>query len=290
MKTKKRFEFVSVNGELISPREANIPAVSSGLFYGAGCFETMRYETSGIFKFQEHVDRLNRGLAYLDVPELIFTEEETLLKEITGLIQKNGLRNKTVRVRVQASLLETKGYQKDEEFSVVRIITCKEIPEIKPESFKLVTSDICVVPDDCRPANLKLSNMLHYRKAFRQAKQAGADDALMLTVNGYVAESSIANLFWKKGKNIFTPSADCDILPGIMRNCVIEIVKNTDGLNLKQGTFFPSELADAESIWLTNSVQEIRPVGEIDGKTLPVDFKFVEMLKEALNDLKKQGK
>ena len=290
MKTKNSSEYVSVNGDLLNSRDANIPAVSSGLFYGAGCFETMRYETSGIFRLHEHVERLNRGLAYLEVPDSQFLSGSTLLKEITELVKKNGLMDNTVRVRVQASLLETKGYQKDEGLALTRIITCKEIRSTKPVSCKLVSSAVRVVPGECRPANLKLSNMLHYRKAYRQALDAGVDDALMRTINGHLAESSIANLFWKKGNIIYTPSADCDILPGIMRNCVIEIIKNTEGLNLKEGKFYPSELTDAECIWLTNSVQEIKPVGEIDGKHCPIDLQFFEMLKEALNDLKKQGK
>jgi len=59
MKTKNSSEYVSVNGELLNSRDAKIPAVSSGLFYGAGCFETMRYESSGIFRLHEHVERLN---------------------------------------------------------------------------------------------------------------------------------------------------------------------------------------------------------------------------------------
>jgi branched-subunit amino acid aminotransferase/4-amino-4-deoxychorismate lyase len=72
------------------------------------------------------------------------------------------------------------------------------------------------VPGECRPASLKLSNMLHYRNAFREAADAGADDALMLTVMA-IAESSIANIFWKKENEVYTPSPACDILPGIMR-------------------------------------------------------------------------
>jgi branched-subunit amino acid aminotransferase/4-amino-4-deoxychorismate lyase len=287
MKTDFSSVFVSVNGELHRSREAKIPAVSSGLFYGVGCFETMRYESSGIFRFQEHVDRLNRGLGYLEVPESKFLSAKILFREITDLIQKNGLKDKTVRVRVQVSLLENKGYQKDEGLVLARIITCKEILDTKPVSCKLVTCGVRVVPGDCRPANLKLSNMLHYRKAYRKAKQAGADDALMLTINGHLAESSIANLFWKKGNIIYTPSADCDILPGIMRNCVIEIIKNTDGLILKEGDFFPSKLENTECIWLTNSVQEIKPVEEIDGRTYPVDHQFLELLSDALDVLKK---
>ena len=290
MKINNSSEFVSVNGKQYRSPEAKIPAVSSGLFYGAGCFETMRYESSGIFRLHEHVERLNCGLAYLEVPESQFFSGETLFKEITELVQKNGLKDKTVRVRVQVSLLETKGYQKDEELSLARVITCKKIEDIKPVSCNLVTSDVRVVPGDCRPANLKLSNMLHYRKAYRQAQETGVDDALMLTINGHLAESSIANLFWKKRKIIYTPSTDCDILPGIMRNCVIEIIKKTEGLNLKEGKYFPTELADAECIWLTNSVQEIKPVEIIDGRSFPVDRQFLELLSDALDDLKKSEK
>ncbi len=278
--------FISLNGKIVLQDDANVPAVQSGLFYGAGCFESFLIEQYRVFRFDEHFNRLIFGLDYLGVPTKYHPEKENLSADIYRLVKKNNLQQNRARIRIQCSLNEQKGYYRDSERPLNQIITCNRFHQEPMKPTRLVSVKTKVVPAECRPANLKLSNMLHYRNAFREAVDAGADDALMLTVNGFIAETSIANIFWKNGNEVYTPSTACDILPGIMRNSVIEIVHRHSGLKLSEGNFQYGQLEVADCIWLTNSVREIIPVQSVDEKEFRTDDPVIEMIGAELDKMK----
>jgi len=281
-------QFINVNGKITKMGEGTIPAVSSGLYYGAGCFETLRYDDFGFFRFSKHIKRLNRGLSYLGVSESELLDENDLLEQVRHLIKRNQFENETLRIRIQISLEETKGYHRDENPDSFQVITCQKITLQNSNAATLKTSKTRVIPDVCRPSDLKLSNMLHYRQAFREAADAGADDALMLTTGGFMAECSVANLFWKKGDSIFTPSTDCDILPGLMRKAVIELLEEKFRMNLVEGRFKPKQLLKADAIWLTNSIKEVQAVEKIDGTVCKQEPEFLKQLSSELEKLKQE--
>lgn len=266
-----------------------IPAVTSGLYYGAGCFETFIAENGSIFKFTEHLDRLNKGLKYLGVSEPELIKAESTLDQLDTLLTKNNLAKKRSRIRIQVSLAEKNGYSYKEDLSTIVIISATSVKK-RSKSKKLILSETSVVSSSARPTDLKLSNMLHYRQAYREAEQKGVDDAIMLTEDGFVSESSIANIFWEKNGTIFTPSEDCDILPGIMRNSILDILKNRMNHEVEEGRFSMNELMKADLIWLTNSVFEFVPVSKIGKKTFGVEKHLFSDLRNELNVYKKEYK
>lgn len=272
-------DFVSLNGKVMPAGEARIPVNTSGLFYGAGCFETFRADKNWVFKFENHIDRLNRGLQYLGADQNQMIESGELRAEISKLLAENKLLNESVKIRIQVSLAEKNGYSAENAPDLIRFISATKMSlAVKTAHLKVVNTR--VIPAACKPSDLKLSNMLHYRNAWREARKSGADDAMMLTVDGNVAETAIGNLFWKSGSTICTPSAGCDILPGIMRNNLIEIIQNMDCCSLIEGIFTPNDITEAEFVWITNSVAEIRPVHMIDDAEIPLDKPFLNELKQ----------
>src|SRR5690625_6115432 len=106
--------------------------------------------------------------------------------------------------------------------------------------------------------------MLHFREAFRQAQRAGFKDALLFNSSRLVAETAIANIFWIREETIYTPSAACDILPGIMRKNVMEFLHSELNLTVKEGEFPPEALYEADAVWITNSLMPVKPVERID--------------------------
>lgn len=260
----------------------------AGFYYGAGCFETLRADKGRVYRFEEHLERLNRGLGYLGVPDGSHLCCNALLEEVGRLLQKNKLNHTHARVRIQVSLDERTGYHPTAEPpGLIRLTTTTEIPP-QPAAVSLATVQTQVVPSACRPASLKLSNMLHYRNAFREARKKGAGDGLMLTTGGHVAETSMANIFWKTGDTIFTPSAECDILTGIMRNDLLGILEEKKDIRVEQGKFRRKELDEAGLIWLTNSIFEIMPVSSLDERTLTVQDPFYDEIRKGLQSLKEE--
>jgi branched-subunit amino acid aminotransferase/4-amino-4-deoxychorismate lyase len=272
MAEQKRY--VYLNGDIRPVPEASVSPEMNGLYHGTGAFETFLTDRGAIFRYGDHIHRLNRGLEYLGLARVFQADPDRLRSAINELLDANRLGDKRARVRIQISDSGSGGYASDSDSGLPLIlITSDELRPAGKDSLKLKSTGVCVVPAACKPANLKLSNMLHYRDAMRQARKEGADDALMCTTGGLVAESSIANIFWYQNGMVCTPSADCDILPGIMRNALIDWMDGSTNHELKvmEGRFKPDKLRTAECVWLTNSVMGMVPVSDIDGQMYDVN-------------------
>ncbi len=277
--------YVCLNGKIIKQSEALIPANNSALYYGTGCFETLLVEQSAFFKLKEHIDRLNRGMAYLSGNKVDPLTVNQMKRDTLRLINENHLEQETVKVRIQFSLMEESGYSESENPKTFLLITVSRASEsVKP--LTVTIAETRVVPGNSKPADLKLSNMLHYRQAWREAKSAGMDDAILLTAEDYLAETSIGNLFWKKEDEVYTPSTDCDILPGIMRNSLIDILTNKMSFRVNEGKYRLNELKTAESVWMTNSVREVQEISKIDEQGFETDQPFMSELRNWLIEYK----
>ena len=279
---------ISLNGRIIKSQDARIPAVQSALYYGTGCFETVRADSGKFLHFVKHCERLKNGLAWLgadpdDIPDARMLYDDTGL-----LLEANQLQDKIAKVRIQAFPEDSPGYGKRQSPPVSILITAEPYqPAGQP--IRVCTVSTRTIPGISRPAELKLSNMLHYRNAYREAEKQGFDDGLLLNIEGYIAETSIANIFWRKGDEISTPSANCDLLPGIMRSVVIDLVENMDRLILKEGKLLPELLKEADEAWVTNSVKELVWLKEVDGKRYKTDSEFKKKLQSKFSWFKNEN-
>ena len=279
-------EYVILNGRLLPAPDAYIHASSSGLYHGTGAFETFLAEQGSVFMFDEHIGRLNRGLDWLGFDPKQFVHMKETGEEVSELLKANGLTGTAAKVRIQVSQAGSTAYGKERVSNSVRLITAEPYRSRPDNALRLKTAETRVVPAACRPSDLKLSNTLHYRQAWREATNAGFDDALMLTIGEYVAESAIANIFWKKGDIIYTPSEECDILPGIMRNAVIKAVRDMNVGTFETGEFNRKDLLGADQVWLTNSVMEVQPVGMIDEVRFNSGMRLINDLRNKLKTYK----
>lgn len=93
----------------------------------------------------------------------------------------------------------------------------------------------------------------------QQARTNGFLDVLFLNCGKHIAETTTANIFWIRQGKLYTPSIDCGALPGIIRQVVLELATEQD-IPFEEGHYPWTELASADAIFLTNSIQGIRPV------------------------------
>jgi 4-amino-4-deoxychorismate lyase len=129
------------------------------------------------------------------------------------------------------------------------------------------------------PAGIKHSNYLNSILASMEAAAAGADDALMLSVSGDLAECSTANIFVVRGSEIMTPSPETGLLPGITRTVVFELA------SVQEGILQPDILRTTSELFVTNSVVGILPVRRVDSMHFPVDGIQTSRLRRAYNRL-----
>lgn len=278
----KKNRYIWANGKMVRDSDPVLRPETKGLMYGAGCFETLRSYKGKFLHLNLHLERLIKGMEYLDIDPGEQFPADQLRVSIQRLLAENGLSDQDAIVRIQVSDAGMRGYRSNREIQPNVIITTSPLND-RIGQYRLSTVSQRVVPSASRPADLKLSNTLHFMQAWREAQKNGADDALMLTSKGMVAESAIANIFWKKGDTIFTPSRDCDILPGLVRQILLELLTRSPNYHVQEDKFLPADLLDADIVWLTNSVRQILPVASVDGHDFPVETQFYEDLKNAFH-------
>ncbi len=278
-------KYALLNGELILSSALAISVSNRGFMYGDGCFETFRSYQGKFLHLDEHFDRLQIGLNYLGMDSLI--DSETLLKQVNLLLEKNELEDVDAAFRIQCVRKGGPGFATTSN-KADYVITSRALPEVKKE-IVLKTVETRAIPEVALSRKVKLTNSINYIKAAQEVTQLGGDDALMLTVNNMVSETTIANIFWVKGNKVFTPSTNCDLLPGVTRHIVIQLVSEVADIELIEGEFQLEELISAEAVFCTNSLREISPIARIDNtlfdelnpvvKSLQKDFELYKASK-----------
>lgn len=277
-----------MNGQILDEDSAKIGAVSSGLFYGAGCFETLVSYSGKFLCLEDHILRLNESLRYLGASEYRLNPPIKYHDNIIKVLKTNDISGLKSRIRIQVSFNEKGGYGIEEDPLLNTIITAI------PFSSEPFTPSLCyvgtrAVPSSSKPSHLKLSNMLHYRAAHREAQERGFDDGILLSNRGFISETSIANLFWRKGDEIFTPSAECDLLPGITRNIVMGLISSMKGYHIIESEFEADHLSGADEVWITNSVRELQWVKRIENIEFKIATPFSKMLTDHFQQYKKSN-
>lgn len=276
--------WVIYDGNLIKANETVVPVESRGLMYGDGCFESFPAYSGKYFKLKEHLARLEEAAEFLDFdyPEDLAIKSFRPLSD--ALLQRNNLETGDAILRIQLWRSGGRGYGTLENQVIHYSIITSPLPEFK-DSVSLATVDIRRIPSVSMPSKFKLTNNINYITAARQADKQGADDALMFTVGGNLSETTIANIFWISGNHIYTPSTDCDLLPGITRNTLIEVIRQLPDYELKIGQFKRDHILNADAAWICNSLRKIISVSHIDDHLFDINHPFLTLLKSKYNDL-----
>ncbi len=277
--------FIWMDGKIIPWRDARIHVLSHALHYGGSVFEGERIYGNNIFKRHEHSARLIRSAELIDMTIPFSVEEiENASQEVAhvnnitdGYIRPLAWRG-TEQMNVSAHAC-----------SVHVAIACWEWPQyFFPKSGEeggvaLKTSRWRRPDPRTAPVQSKTSgNYTIGTMAKHEAEAAEYDDALMLDLQGQVAEASGANLFMIKDGAIKTPIPD-SFLNGLTRQTVIKMAQEL-GFELEETRIMPEELLLADEVFLTGTAAEVAPVGRIDDteyKTGPV----TKQLKDAYADL-----
>jgi branched-chain amino acid aminotransferase len=235
-------ELASVDGVITPTAEATIPLADDGLYRGDGVFEVIRLYGGRPFALAEHLDRLERSAAAIELP----VERGRLVREIDGLLNRFGVGEAQLR------LVITRGGR--------RIAATEELPD-KGESVRLAT--VIYTPTIILTGVKSLSYGANMQ-ATRTAQGRGADEALLVRPDGIVLEAPTSTIFWVSPEGgLRTPSLGTGILESITR---AQIVRE---LHVEEGEFHRDDLNAAHEAFLASTVREVQPVTAIDGRELP---------------------
>lgn len=249
------------NGRFISAGEGVVAPVDHGFLYGHGLFETMRAYGGRVFRLKEHLIRLDNAAQFLRWPKLPSHDE--LGDAIAGVLSQNQLLNASVRL----TLSRGPGTPRPDPGScaqpTVTVFASPLPPPLPPSGWCIAT--VALRRNLSSPlVAIKSANYLDNILAKQEAAAQGAQEALMLNTDGFVAEGSMSNLFLVSAGRLITPNRDSGILPGITRGVIIELAQSA-GIRVEERRVKPEELTQADEVFLTSSVMELIPVKMIDG-------------------------
>ena len=258
---------VNIDGELVHRDQARISPFDSAVQGGDAVWEGLRVYDGKVFKLNEHLDRLRSSalaLAFAEIPT-----HEHITQEIKKTLAANRMRDAVhIRLTLTRGVKVTSGMDPRLNQSGPTLIVLAEhkAPVYAKSGLTLVTSTIRRFPPDCLDPKIHHANLIQSILAKIQANAAGADDAVMLDVHGFVAETNATHLFLVHRGVVMTPkTVACP--EGITRATVIDLCKRHRIPNAERDLSL-TEFYRADEVFCTGTMGELAAVTKLDGRTI----------------------
>ena len=258
---------VWIDGTLYKREDAKISVFDSLSQGGDAVWEGLRVYDGRIFSLDEHLNRLMesaKSLAFEKIPSIAFIKDA-----IFTTLKANKMYDEThIRLTLTRGKKITSGMNPQlNQFGCTLIILAEWKPAIySGKKLKLVTSNIRRNSPLCLDSKIHHNNLLNNILAKIEANHAKADDALMLDLNGFVAETNATNIFMIKKGSVFTPFADA-CLPGITRGLIIKICEENK-IPIFEKNISVTEFYNADQVFTTGTMGELAQVIEIDKRQI----------------------
>lgn len=260
------------DGEMIPWRDAKVHLLTHTLHYGMGVFEGVRaYETDdgpAIFRLEEHTDRLFRSAHIMNM-KMPFTKDQLNQAQIDAVRENKlphaylrpmvfygsegmGLRANNLKTHVMVAAWEWPSYMSPEALEL----------GIKVRTSSYTRHHVNISMCKAKANGHYINSML----ALNEAISGGADEALLLDVEGYVAEGSGENIFIIRDGVIYTPELT-SCLDGITRKSIIKIAED-EGLEVREKRITRDEVYVCDEAFFTGTAAEVTPIRELDDRVI----------------------
>tara|TARA_B100000575_G_scaffold1511_1_gene1145 strand:- start:2091 stop:3011 length:921 start_codon:yes stop_codon:yes gene_type:complete len=264
-------KFIWKNGEFENWDDSNVHILSHTLHYGTGVFEGVRaYKTENgpaIFRLSEHTSRLFDAASKINI-KIPFSKDEINTIQCNILNQNNlnegyirpivylgneglGLRAKDLSVNVAVAAWEWPSYMD---------------PIAKKEGISVIKSSYKQYENPLHSGNKIIGTYFSNTMALHEALDKGADEAIMMDMNGFISEGSGENVFIVKDEVVLTPTID-NCLNGITRQSVIQMAKDLS-IEVHEKNLRYEDLKNADEAFFTGTAVEITPITKLDQSSI----------------------
>jgi branched-chain amino acid aminotransferase len=262
-------QWVHLNGKLIPKSEARISLYDHGFLYGDGAFEGIRVYNRNIFRLQSHLARLFRSVHALNFK--LNADFAALQAAIVETVRANCLESGYIRVTVSRGVglgLDPKHINSD----ATVIISTEQLrlypQEMYERGLEVITASTRVPPSVCIDPQIKTTGRyVNNITAKMEANRIGAGEALMLNMQGNVAEATGDNIFLVTQGELTTPPTSEGALPGITREAVMNLAKEM-GIPCRQCVTTLYDVYNADEAFLTGTAAEVIPMVRCDGREI----------------------
>ena len=264
---RNRDLIVNISGRLVHRDEAGVSPFDSVVQGGDAVWEGLRLYQGRIFRLEQHLDRLvhsAKALAFAQIPA-----PEHIITEIRRTLAANGMFDGVhVRLTLTRGVKVTSGMDPRLNQSGPTLIVLAEhkAPVYGSGGLALVTSSVRRFPPDCLDPKIHHNNLIQSILAKIEANVAGADDAVMLDMRGFVAETNATNLFIVEQSRVRTPrTVACP--EGITRGAVLDLCR-ANGIPFEECDLPLSEFYRADEAFCTGTMGELAAVTQVDGRVI----------------------
>lgn len=264
---RNRSILIYVDGALWPRNEARISVFDSVVQGGDAVWEGLRVYDGRIAELEEHLDRLYasaHALAFSGIPD-----RPAVKRAIGETLEANGMRDEThIRLTLTRGRKVTSGMDpRNNQYGCSLIVLAEWKKPVYPDfGIRLVTSSTRRNTPQILDSKIHHNNILNNILAKIEANVAGADDAIMLDLHGFIAETNATNIFVVRSGHLITPHADA-CLPGITRGLVIRLARE-NGIPVEERNVSLTELYTADEVFTTGTMGELTPVIEADGRKI----------------------
>jgi branched-chain amino acid aminotransferase len=264
---RNRDVIVNINGQLVHRDKAGISPFDSAVQGGDAVWEGLRLYNGRIFKFYEHLDRLERSARALSFTEI--PAREKIIEEIKRTLAANKMRDGVhIRLTLTRGVKITSGMDPRLNQSGPTLIVLAEhkAPVYAKTGLSLITSKIRRPPPEILDARIHHANLLNSILAKIEANDAGADDALMLDTRGFVAETNATHVFIVRSGDLAT-SRVVSCPEGITRATVIKICA-AEKIRCVETDLSVVDVYGADEMFCTGTMGELAGVTKIDDRVI----------------------
>ncbi len=273
---------VYLNGRLIPAGQAAISVFDSGFLHGASTFTTMLAHNGRVFRLERHLARLMDTVRMLNLAT--DATPETLAPAVGQVLEANELKNARIRITITPGSVRGGG--------PTTLVTAEPLTGMPDAWYEkgiaVVVSTFKQMPGDLT-FGYKTGCYLPRIMGRQEAAAKGVEEALWFTIDNHLAEACFNNIFLVLDGKVHTPPLDTPVLPGIVREAVLELCRQLEIPCDDSMPLTVDELLKAQEVFLTGSTSGIRPVVRVerhavaDEKPGPVTKRLMAAYRELLD-------
>ncbi|HSG62266.1 MAG TPA: aminotransferase class IV [Pseudomonadales bacterium] len=256
---------VYLNGDFLPMQQARISPMDRGFLFGDGIYEVIPSYGGRTVGLKPHLLRLAEGLSAIGIA-MPSMDWEGLVEQ---LLVRNGSGNLGVYIHVSRGT-DTRRFHAYPDatkvpptvYAFAFSIAAEPVPDPnQAKAYRVALSE----DKRWRRCHIKSTALLGNVMHFQEGYGAGLDETILYNSEGEVTEASACNVFIVKAGKVFTPPLDHQLLPGITRQILLDILRRDGSMNVVEQPVTLQQLSEADEVWLTSSSKEIAPVVEVAG-------------------------
>ncbi|WP_339723312.1 D-amino acid aminotransferase [uncultured Paraglaciecola sp.] len=257
---------VFLNGEFGPMSEAKISPMDRGFLFGDGIYEVVPSYNGQLVGFGLHIERMQNGLNAIGIK--LDMDLDDWRDIAIKLLEKNSIANLGLYFHVSRGADVKRFHAYPEDIQPTVFAYTFEIPAAPKADKQSVKQYRVTSTEDLRwkRCQIKSTSLLGNVMHFQQGHDAGVQETILYNQRNELTEASACNVFIVKNGTVITPPLDNQLLPGITRHMLLDILRKEGSLQVEERVISMSEVRSADELWLTSSSKEIAPVVELDGK------------------------